>query len=146
MSEGLRDIVDRMVDALNAHDSRKFVSFLDTSHMWETDLVPDAPLRGREAYQSVLENYFEAFSDVQFEKEQVLIAGNTTILSWFATGTHNGPYMGHKPTGRSISIQGCTILLHRNGGKVAHSTTYMNQAVLLRQIGALSEIRRAVAS
>lgn len=67
------------------------------------DYGPDhAP--GAAGVKAVITSLRRAFSDFTLEIEDLVVAGDTVWTRNVATGTHDGPYMGHPPSGRRVEI------------------------------------------
>jgi predicted ester cyclase len=49
------------------------------------------------------------FPDLKIHEEDALGDGETVATRWFATGTHQGDFMGHAPSGRQFKISGQSI-------------------------------------
>jgi predicted ester cyclase len=65
------------------------------------DFGPDhAP--GAEGVRAVISSLRRAFSDFHLEIEDIAVSGDTVWARMTATGTHDGPFMGHPPTGRRM--------------------------------------------
>lgn len=72
---------------------------------------PDAVLRGPEAFKVLWRNFVTAFPDVHIDVLDVIAAGDRAAARWRAAGTHLGDGLGFPPTGKSITIDGSTIMV-----------------------------------
>ena len=52
--------------------------------------------------KAVIASLRRAFSDFTLTIEDLTVAGDVVWTRNVATGTHDGPFMGHPPTGRPI--------------------------------------------
>ena len=77
-----------------------------------------------------------AFSDFQLTTQEVAIVGDRVWMRNVATGTHDGPFMGHAATGRSIQITVFDVMRVVDGRILEHWGV-ADQASVLLQIGAL---------
>lgn len=76
---------------------------------------PDAVLRGPEAFKQFHRVFAGAFPDIQVELLDVIAAGDRVAARWRATGTHLGPHLGIRVTGKPIALDGATICIMRDG-------------------------------
>src|SRR5262245_5988797 len=83
------------------------------------DYGPGHPA-GAAGVKAVVTSLRRAFSDFKLEIEDMVIAGDTVWTRNVATGTNDGPYMGHAPTGRTFSIDVFDVLRIRGGRVVEH--------------------------
>ena len=61
-----------------------------------------------------------AFSDFRLEIEDVTVADDTVWLRMTGSGTNDGPYMGNKPTGRTMRTTVFDSLRVKDGKIVEH--------------------------
>jgi C-1 hydroxylase len=130
-------------DAWNAHDSDSFVKLIADDFVSESDTLP-TPLRGRDGARQSMQMYIKAFPDLRFDIEQMIASGEYVVTRWHATGTHKGELMGIPATGRrGDGIHGCTVAEYRDA-KAVREWVYWDVATLLRQIGVMPALMRAV--
>jgi predicted ester cyclase len=83
------------------------------------DFGPDhAP--GPEGVRSVIASLRRAFPDFHLAIEELSVDGDLVWLRLRATGTQDGPFMGHPPTGRSMGIDVFDAIRVRDGQIVEH--------------------------
>ena len=83
------------------------------------DFGPDhAP--GAEGVRAVIASLRRAFSDFHLEIQDLTVAGDTAWARLVATGTHDGPFMGHPPTGRRMRADVFDVIRVSDGRMVAH--------------------------
>ena len=58
-------------------------------------------------------------------------------------GTHKGTWKGIPATGRRFEIGGCAVVLFDEDQKLAGERVYLDEALLLRQLGVLPEVAGA---
>ena len=75
---------------------------------------------GPAGVKAVVTSLRRAFSDFKLEIEDMVIAGDTVWTRNVATGTHDGPYMGHPPSGRRFRIDVFDVLRVFEGRVVEH--------------------------
>jgi len=83
------------------------------------DYGPSHP-PGAAGAKAVITSLRRAFSDFKLEIEDLVVAGDTVWIRNVATGTHDGPYTGHPPTGRTFRIYVFDVLRVRGGRIVEH--------------------------
>lgn len=97
-----------------------------------------ADMRVPEDLRAWFESLFASFPDFHFEVLDLVAGDEKAAVHWRATGTFNGSarFEGLVPNGAQIDVQGCDVLIVRDG-KVVHNDAYMNGAEMARQLGAL---------
>jgi steroid delta-isomerase-like uncharacterized protein len=99
------------------------------------DFGPDhAP--GPAGVRAVIASLRRAFPDFRLAVEDLVVAGDVVWTRNVATGTHDGAFMGHPPTGRPMRIQVFDVLRVVDGRIVEHWGVPDRLGALL-QIGAV---------
>jgi predicted ester cyclase len=75
---------------------------------------------GAEGVRAVIASLRRAFSDFHLAIDDLVVAGDTAWLRMVATGTNDGSFMGHPPTGRPIRAQVFDVIRVANGRMVEH--------------------------
>ena len=132
-----RSVAD-LLDGWNAHDVERIKAFY-ASEYEGVDVGQAKPQRGPQDVCQTALSYLQAFPDLRFVEEEVLIQGNRAVLVWTAHGTHGGKLMRIPPTGRKILVPGTSLLTVENG-KVIRGLYIWDVAGLLRDIGLLPEL------
>ena len=76
----------------------------------------------------------EAFPDLAKEPVDVVVEDDTVVVRYRATGTHEGEFRGHPPTGRSFEIYGVATFRVEDG-RIAESWYVGDHLGLLQQLG-----------
>ncbi len=77
-----------------------------------------------------------AFPDYQHAIEDVITSGDRVVVRYTATGTQQGTYRGHPPTGRRLRWPG--VFIYRIAdGRIAETWVASDVLGQLRQMGAL---------
>lgn len=63
----------------------------------------------RQGFKQFVRTIRDAFPDVRFRLDDIIVAGEASTVRWTATGTHRGEFLGVAPTGRSVSVTGITL-------------------------------------
>jgi steroid delta-isomerase-like uncharacterized protein len=99
------------------------------------DFGPDhAP--GAEGVRAVIASLRRAFPDFHLRIEDLVVSGDAAWARMIATGTHEGPFMGHPPTGRRMRIDVFDVIRVADGRMVEHWGV-PDRLGVLRQLGLL---------
>ncbi len=98
--------------------------------------LPSGDHYGPEGVRIDIAGYLEAFPDLQIALEEMFDAGESVAYRFRATGTHQGAFLGFKPTGRPIHIDGLGIDRIENG-KFIERWMQFDTLGLLQQLGVL---------
>jgi len=83
------------------------------------DFGPDhAP--GAEGVKAVISSLRRSFSDFHLEIEDLVVAGDKVWLRMTGSGTNDGSFMGHPPTGKRMRTDVFDVLRVENGLVVEH--------------------------
>jgi predicted ester cyclase len=94
------------------------------------------PLLGvfkRDGLKENVKAYRSAFPDLKMDVLALIAEGNFVTTRWVARGTHLGPLLGMKGTGRSASITGINVGEFRNG-KLINDVGEFDALGLMRQL------------
>ena len=75
---------------------------------------------GAEGVRAVISSLRRAFSDFHLQIEDAAVSGDTVWARSTATGTHDGPFMGHPPTGRRMRATVFDAIRVADGRMVEH--------------------------
>lgn len=100
------------------------------------DYGPGHPA-GAGGAKAVVTSLRRAFSDFKLEIEDLVVAGDTVWTRNLATGTNDGPYMGHPPTGRRFQIQVFDVM-RVSGGRIVEHWGVPDRLGVLIQLGAIT--------
>jgi len=89
---------------------------------------------GAEGVRAVIASLRRAFPDFRLEIQDLVVAGDTVWARLIATGTHDGPFMGHAPTGRRFRADVFDVVRVVDGRMVAHWGV-PDRLGVLRQLG-----------
>ena len=98
---------------------------------------PDPLLQGPETLRDLFTAYRSAFPDLHIEIEELVSAGNKTVISFILSGTHEDDLMGIAATGRLVKVHGMT-LSHFDNGKIFEELELLDQLTLFQQLGIVS--------
>ncbi len=75
---------------------------------------------GAEGVRAIIASLRRAFSDFHLAIEGLVVDGDTAWVRMSATGTNDGSFMGHPPTGRRIRTDVFDVIRVRDGRIVEH--------------------------
>jgi len=89
---------------------------------------------GPDAGMGVAQMFANAFPDGRIDIQHVHAAGNVAVVEFIGRGTHKGDLMGVAPTGRSMAMPVCNVVVVKDG-KVLAEREYMDMAYMMQQLG-----------
>ncbi|WP_375490529.1 ester cyclase [uncultured Jatrophihabitans sp.] len=75
-----------------------------------------------------------AFPDLHVEVETLVADDERVAFAYTLTGTHNGPFQGNDPTGKSIKVRGVQISKFADG-KMTERWGSTDEAGIMTQLG-----------
>lgn len=134
----LKGMLMRFLDAWNAHDVDKVLSFLTEDVVWIEPGVAQ-PVFGKDAVRKSLENTFTAFPDLHWPKEDIRVyAGDNPLFaatSWTSVGSMQGRMApGFAPTGKRMRMTGACLYEIRDGLIARHTILY-DGVTAMQQLG-----------
>lgn len=136
-----RTVMDRMTDAMLAHDFDTVASLYAEQAVAAT---PDmGEIQGRERIVQYLQSFTDAFPDARYEPIRGHEAGNVAIDEGYFVGTNSGPLPGPSgetlpATGKSMRLRTCDIATIDQGVITSHHF-YYDQMEFLSQLGLLPD-------
>ncbi|MGB3472628.1 MAG: ester cyclase [Erythrobacter sp.] len=94
--------------------------------------VPGQPT-GREALKDVVQDFRAGIPDLRIKLHATLAAGDAGVDVWTLTGTHGGPLLGKKASGRPIHMSGIDMIAAANG-RITDLWHVEEMALLIAQI------------
>ncbi len=95
------------------------------------------PLYGGKGYLSVVQWMRKGFSDVQWHITDMVADVDKVAVKWNLTGTHDGDFMGIKPTNKKISVCVMNFYYFNKEGKITNDVAAEGMIGILRGIGAM---------
>ena len=93
-------------------------------------------LEGRADIERVYRVWFNAFPDLVFTTEDLLIDGDRVALLSRLSGSHAGEFFGMAPTHRRIDVA-CAFIYRLEDGLIAHERRILDFTGVLVQVGVL---------
>jgi steroid delta-isomerase-like uncharacterized protein len=94
--------------------------------------VPE--IKGIAAAKAYYANFVTGFSNRKFTVKETFASGDKLTKYWEFKGTHSGDFMGIPATGKTISVEGCTIAKMVNG-KIVEERDFMDNMEFMKQLG-----------
>jgi steroid delta-isomerase-like uncharacterized protein len=132
-----KELVERVVEEIYNHGNLDLIDELYSPDIVR-EVLPMAPIVGREALRQYVQEIRKAYPDFHIEVEQILVDGDRTATSFVVTGTHEGqsPSVPVPPTGKKIRLRGTVIGLTENGQGV-REVVYQDTLGLMQQLGVI---------
>lgn len=93
---------------------------------------------GIEDFKSYYQNYLTGFSDITFTIKDVFGQGDKLVKHWNFKGKNTGEFFGMPATGKSVDIDGVTLVKMKDG-KIAQEQDFMDNTVFMQQLGLVSD-------
>ena len=110
------------------------ISVLDTAYAPDVVLHTVPETKGAANAKAYYANYVTGFSDREFIVKEIFAQGNKLTKYWIFKGKHTGDFFGIPATGKTISVEGCTIATIING-KITEERDFFDNLEFLRQLG-----------
>ncbi|RZJ69143.1 ester cyclase [Flavobacterium sp.] len=110
---------------------------LINTDMFEKDVVlvtSPENIKGIEAFKAYYNNYLVGFSDVKFTIIDAYGQDDRIVKHWRFEGKHTGLFFGIPATGKSVDIEGVTLVKMKNG-KIAQEQDFVDNLEFMNQLG-----------
>jgi hypothetical protein len=128
----------RFHEATNTGDAELISKTIDETV--EADVLLSTPLpvqaTGAQALKEVFARLHQAFPDLHVTVEDLIAEGDKVVGRNSVTGTHQGEYMGHPPTGRSVTYNEIFIFRFRNH-RIAETWGVVDVFSQMKQLGVI---------
>lgn len=92
-------------------------------------------LYGAKGYLSVVHWMRIGFSDVQWHAQEMIAEENKVAVRWVLTGTHDGLFLGIKPTGVKIKTTVMNFYYFNEEGKITQDIAAEGMIGILKPLG-----------
>ena len=116
-------------------NKRKLEMFNDSN--FTKDVVMHASpsdVVGIDSARAYYANYLTGFSNITFTIKDVFGQGDKLVKYWNFKGTHTGVFFGIPPTGKTVSLDGTTLVRMVNG-KIAEERDFFDNMDFMTQLG-----------
>lgn len=93
---------------------------------------------GIENFKAYYQNYLTGFSDITFTIIDVFGQNDKIVKHWNFKGKHTGAFFGIPATGKTVDIDGVTLVKMKNG-KIAQEQDFLDNMLFLDQLGLTSD-------
>jgi len=131
-----KNLMKKFETMINTADEKLAEELVDSNAPFYTPANPE-PLYGGKGYLSVVHFMRKGFSDVQWHITDMVADEDKVAVKWDLTATHDGEFMGIKPTNKKISICVMNFYYFNKNGKVTNDVAAEGMIGILRGIGAL---------
>jgi predicted ester cyclase len=127
-------VVRRLIEeGFNRGDLKALDEILDPKYVEHQSLAPGVPST-RVAVSAMIRALRTGFPDIHLSIEAIDAVQDRVWLRLRASGTNTGPFMGHPPSGRAMSIDVLDVVRMRNG-RIAEHWGVPDHLSLLEQLG-----------
>ena len=130
------ELMKKFEKMINTADEKLAEELIDSKASFITPASSET-LYGGQGYLSVVHWMRNGFPDVQWHITDIVADNNKAAVKWDLTGTHNGEFLGIKPTGRKISVCVMNFYYINEDGKVTNDIAAEGMIGILRGIGAM---------
>jgi steroid delta-isomerase-like uncharacterized protein len=92
---------------------------------------------GIEKVKAYYSNYISGFSNIKFTVVDIFGHGDKIVKHWNFKGSHTGTFFGIPATGKSVDLNGTTLVKMKNG-KIAQEQDFMDNMAFMQQLGLVS--------
>ncbi len=131
-----KELMKKFETMINTADEVLAEELVDSNAPFYTPASPE-PLYGGKGYLSVVHWMRKGFSDVQWHITDMVADEDKVAVKWDLTATHDGDFMGIKPTNKKISVCVMNFYYFNNDGKVTNDIAADGMIGILRGIGAM---------
>ncbi len=96
--------------------------------------VSPADLVGIDSAKAYYANFLTGFSKITFTIKDVFGQDNKLVKHWNFKGTHTGVFFGIPATGKTVSLDG-TTLVRMQDGKIAEERDFFDNLDFMQQLG-----------
>ena len=107
---------------------------VDSKAPFYTPISPE-PLYGGKGYLSIVYLMRKSFSDVNWKLMDMVADEEKVAVTWEMTGTHDGDFMGKKPTGKKIKVCVMNFYYINKEGKIYKDVAAEGMIGILKPLG-----------
>ena len=136
MLDDNKRLVRRLVDEVWNRGNLDLIDEIANADYVRHDPSWPEPIQNRDAYKEYVATVRHAFADLQFTIEDLIAEGDKVVVRWTLKGTHDGEFMGIKPTWREVTLPGMTII-RIGSGRIAEGWDGYDALGLMQQLGVI---------
>jgi len=96
-------------------------------------------IRALKDFKQFFSAYYDAFPDIHWTIDDMVVEGDKVAVRWTLTGTQKGEFMGIPPTNKKVTVWGIEID-RVVGGKLVEVWARVDTLGLMQQLGAIPPI------
>lgn len=96
--------------------------------------VSPADIIGIDSARAYYANYLSGFSNITFTITDIFGQNDKLVKQWNFKGTHTGNFFGIPATGKTVSLDGTTMVRMSNG-KIAEERDFYDNMDFMQQLG-----------
>ena len=131
-----KELMKKFERMINTADDELAAELVADDAPFYTPASPE-PLYGGKGYLSVVHWMRQGFSDVQWKLNDMVADEEKVAAYWTLTGTHDGEFLGIRPTGNKISVSVMNFYYFNAQGKIKNDIAAEGMIGILRGIGAM---------
>jgi predicted ester cyclase len=131
--ENHKRLIQRLTTAWNDRDRETMLELYADEFVIEGD-VPE--VRTKEEQVAAEWAVFEAFPDIEATTEELLAEGDSILVCWELSGTHQSEFAGIEPTGLDVEYTEWAIYRVEDG-RLASVRAQTDEFALANQLGAV---------
>lgn len=93
---------------------------------------------GIEGVKAYYQNHLTGFSDISFTIVDAFGQDDKIVKHWNFKGKHTGDFFGIPATGKSVDVEGVTLIKMKNG-RIAQEHDFMDNMAFFGQLGLISD-------
>jgi len=132
--EEILSLLERQSGAWAAHDPAVFAQGY-APHAIVTSPTGGV-LEGAAEIERIARKWFQAFPDIRFASEDVLIDGDRVVQIARVSGTHGGEFFGVPATGRKVDVV-FALVMTLSDGRIVEERRILDFTGVLVQVGVL---------
>ena len=131
-----KELMKKFELMINTADEKLAAELVADDAPFYTPASPE-PLYGGRGYLSVVHWMRQGFPDVQWKIQDMVAGEDKVAVYWLLTGTHEGEFLGIRPTGNKISVSVMNFYYFNAQGKITNDIAAEGMIGILRGIGAV---------
>ncbi|MBA4409356.1 MAG: ester cyclase [Bacteroidota bacterium] len=112
----------------------KLELFNDSNFTADVVMHANPDIFGIDKAREYYANYLTGFSNIEFTIKDVVGQGDKIVKHWNFKGTHTGEFFGIPATGKTVNIDGVTLVRMANR-KIAEERDFMDNLDFMTQLG-----------
>ncbi len=93
---------------------------------------------GIEAVKAYYKNFLDGFTDIKFTTKNIFGKDDNLVSHWNFKGKHTGNFFGIPPTGKTVDLDGITMVKMKEG-KIDVEQDFFDNMAFMQQLGIVSD-------